>query len=97
MLENIKNITCKNDKYVFSGSKPLKSIKNRFHKAKCLAGIDKRFRFHDLGRTVASRLVTESGIDIIMAAKILGHSDLKMLECYAHTRKDIEMKSYRDI
>jgi len=68
LLENIKNVTRKNGKYVFSGSKPLKSIKTSFHKAERLAGIDKRFRFHDLRHIVASRLVTKNGADLIMAA-----------------------------
>ena len=42
---------------------------------------------------MASRLIVEEGRDLITVAKILGHSSLKMLERYAHTRKKIEIEA----
>ena len=93
LLREIKKVTSKSGEYVFGGRKPVKDIRGSFEKAKRLAGIDPKFRFHDLRHTVASRLVTENHVDLITAAKILGHSSTRMLERYAHTRKDIEMSA----
>lgn len=79
--------------YVFSGKKQIKDIKKSFNTAKKLANIDLKFRFHDIRHTVASRLVTEYGVDLVTVASILGHSNLKMLERYAHTRREIELSA----
>jgi len=91
LLREIKKVTLKSDEHVFGGKKPVKDIRGSFEKAKRLAGIDLRFRFHDLTHIAASRPVTENRIDLIAAARILGHSNTRMLERYAHTRQDIEM------
>ncbi len=93
MLKEVKKETKKAGEYVFSGQKPIKSIRTSFAKAKGLAEIDPRFRFHDIRHTVASRLITENGVDLVTVASILGHADLKMLERYAHTRRDIELNA----
>jgi len=93
LLKSVRKITLKDGKYVFGGKKPVKDIRGSFEKANGLAGIDPKFRFHDLRHTVASRLVTENHVDLITAAKILGHSTTRMLQRYAHTRKDIEMNA----
>lgn len=97
LLKEIKKETLKIGQYVFTGEKPLKDIKTSFNKAKRLANINLRFRFHDIRHTVASRLVTENNIDLITVAKILGHSSLKMLERYAHTRKEIELSAMQTL
>ena len=93
LLKAVKKETHNAGEYVFSGAKPLKNIKTSFSKAKRLADIDPKFRFHDIRHTVASRLVTEHNVDLITVQKILGHSSLNMLERYAHSRKEIEMNA----
>ena len=93
MLKSIKNGGVNRGPYVFSGEKPLKDIKTSFNKAKRLAGIDPRFRFHDIRHTFASRLVTEHRVDLVTVQKVLGHASLKMLERYAHSRKEIAAKA----
>lgn len=97
LLKEIKKETFKTGQYVFTGERPVKNIQTSFNKAKQLANIDLRFRFHDIRHTVASRLVTENSIDVITVAKILGHSSLKMLERYAHTRKEIELSAMQTL
>ena len=93
LLKEVKKETFDRGEYLFTGARRLKSIRYSWNKAKKLAGLKPEFRFHDLRHTVASRLVTELNVDVVTAAQILGHSDLKMLERYAHTRKDIEMQA----
>jgi len=93
MLKDVKKVTIAQGEYVFSGKKPFTRVDKSFESAKQLAGIDPEFRFHDQRHTVASRLITEHGINLVTTAKILGHSELKTLERYAHTRRDIEMRA----
>jgi len=72
---------------VFSGKtehtqdKP-KAIENIFKTALKQAGIE-NFRFHDLRHSAASELVM-AGVDMRTVAEILGHSDLKITQRYAH-------------
>ena len=90
LLKKIKDITVREGEYVFTGTKPLKEIRTGWSKAKRLAGLHPKLRFHDLRHTVTSKLVTENHVDLVTVAEILGHSSLKMLERYAHSRKDIK-------
>jgi site-specific recombinase XerD len=41
------------------------------------------FKLHDLRHTFATRLA-QSGIDLYMISRLLGHKDIKMTQCYAH-------------
>ena len=43
----------------------------------------KKFRFHDLRHTVATRLV-EKGIDLVVVKEILGHAKIDTTMRYAH-------------
>ena len=45
--------------------------------------------FHDLRHTAATRMV-ESGVNIIVISKILGHSDIKTTMRYAHPEDSLK-------
>ena len=62
------------------------------------AGINRHIRFHDLRHTFASHFVMKDG-DLLALKAILGHSDLQMVQRYAHLapdhlRKGIERLSF---
>jgi integrase len=65
--------------------KPI-AIENIFKAALKSAQI-KNFRFHDLRHSAASYLVM-AGVDMRTVAEILGHSDLKMTQRYAHLSRE---------
>ena len=50
------------------------------------AGIE-NCTIHDLGHTFASHLAMK-GVDLYTIAKLLGHSDIKMTQRYAHLAPD---------
>jgi Site-specific recombinase XerD len=60
----------------------VKLIQTYFRKAKKIAGITRRFRFHDLRHTFASNLAS-AGISLQVIARCLGHATTKMSERYA--------------
>ncbi len=59
----------------------------RFRDVADRAGLKKGFRFHDLRHTCASFLVA-AGVSDRIASTILGHSDKRMMDVYAHLRGD---------
>ena len=63
-----------NDRYV--------DIKKAFHSV-CRTANVVNLRFHDLRHTAATRMVT-TGVDLGIVREILGHSDLKTTQRYAH-------------
>ncbi len=73
-------------KYVFAseaGTKVLRrNLTRAFYNAMDRAKIED-FKFHDLRHTFATRLA-QSGIDLYMISKLLGHKDIKMTQRYAH-------------
>lgn len=60
----------------------LSTLRRHFRLAKKLAGIDRRFRFHDLRHTAGSKLAS-AGVSLQIISKILGHSTARMSERYA--------------
>jgi integrase len=58
------------------------NLQREFWKTLRKAGIT-NFRFHDLRHTFATRLV-QAGVDIYAVAKLLGHTDIKTTQRYAH-------------
>jgi integrase len=66
-------------------------IRRHFVVAKEIAGITRRFRFHDLRHTFASTL-SSKGVSLQVIAKVLGHSSVKMSERYARPNEEA-MKS----
>jgi integrase len=57
-------------------------LASAFRRARTRAGLSD-FRFHDLRHTFATRLV-RAGVDLLTVARLLGHSDLRMVQRYAH-------------
>jgi integrase len=66
--------------------KPFRSIFNSWDTARCKAGVPD-LRVHDLRHSFASALVNQ-GIPIYDIQKLLGHSDIKTTERYAHLAPD---------
>lgn len=66
--------------------KPFISIFNSWDSARRLAGLSD-FRIHDLRHSFASALVNQ-GVPIYDVQKLLGHSDIKTTERYAHLSID---------
>jgi len=63
------------------------TINRHFKKAKKIAGITRRFRFHDLRHSFASFLASK-GVSIQVIAKALGHSSPSMSERYARPSEE---------
>ncbi len=85
--------------YVFIGrrNKPLQSIRKPWMHAKRRAGIDTKFRFHDLRHTFISHMVMK-GIDLLTIARIAGHKDIKMIvERYGHLASDHKYRAMQAI
>ena len=70
--------------FLEESGRPLSEIRIRRHFAiaKEVAGITRRFRFHDLRHTFASTLASR-GLSLQVIAKALGHTSVKMCERYA--------------
>ncbi len=69
-----------------------KFIQNNFRKYIKLAEVNPKLNFHSLRHTFASWLV-QKGVNIYEVSKLLGHSDLKMTQIYAHLRSEDLRKS----
>lgn len=51
------------------------------------AGINPKLKFHSLRHTFASRLV-QKGVSIYEVSKLLGHSDIRVTQIYAHLKPE---------
>jgi integrase len=63
------------------------AVNRYFAKAKTLAEITRRLRFHDLRHSFAS-LLASKGVSIQVIAKALGHSSPRMAERYARPSEE---------
>jgi integrase len=70
--------------FVDSEGQPLSwtTVRRHFLVAKRIAGIIRRFRFHDLRHTFGSTLASR-GVSLQVIAKALGHASVRMSERYA--------------
>ena len=84
MVELFQSLKGNGSEYVFLGpsGRPLKRVTKAFSTALKEAKIQD-FRFHDLRHTFASHFLMQGG-DLISLKEILGHSNLKMVQRYAH-------------
>jgi integrase len=91
--------------YVFPSKHGTGQIRNDvrkgFHGALLRAGVTRHIRFHDLRHTFASHFVMKGG-DLLSLKELLGHSDLQMVQRYAHLapehlRKGIERLNFQPL
>jgi len=84
MVDLFQSMRKNHSQHVFLGTRgePLKSVRKPFDKALKRADISD-FKFHDLGHTFASHYVMNGG-DPLALKEILCHSNLRMVERYAH-------------
>lgn len=70
-------------------AKPLSwtTIQRYFEIAKGVAGVTRRFRFHDLRHTFGSTLASR-GVSLQVIAKALGHASVRMSERYARPSQE---------
>ena len=75
--------------FVSEGGTPLSwsTLKRHFQLAKKIAGITRRFRFHDLRHTFGSTLASR-GVSLQVIAKALGHASVRMSERYARPSEE---------
>lgn len=62
-------------------------FKNIWRTTKKRAGIDPRFRFHDLRHTYASEMI-RNNVSIRHVQELLGHADISTTQMYAHLQLD---------
>ncbi|KAA0258249.1 hypothetical protein FHQ18_07600 [Deferribacter autotrophicus] len=77
--EYIKTTGLKKNDNLFT----VKDIQGSFKTCLKYAGIDENFRFHDLRHTFAS-ICIQNGLNLYEIKEILGHSDFKVTQRYAH-------------
>jgi integrase len=70
----------------------LTRLHRHFERAKSIAGITRRLRFHDLRHTFASRLASKM-VSLQVIAKTLGHASTRMSERYARPDNDAVRKA----
>jgi site-specific recombinase XerD len=84
--------------FVFSGygGKRLNGnyLSKQFRQYRELAGLDEKFSFHSLRHTFASHLVNK-GTDLYVVKKLMGHSEIKMTQRYAHLKPDTMQAAIR--
>lgn len=70
------------------------TLRRAFLRAKRIAGITRRFRFHDLRHTAACTLAS-AGVSLQVIQKILGHTSTKMTERYARVNDAADAEARR--
>src|SRR5581483_8932933 len=62
-------------------------VRKTFDRAKRLAGITRRFRFHDLRHTFGSRLASKN-VAVQVISKVMGHTSITMTMRYARPSEE---------
>lgn len=76
-------------------SKPIVKLNNAHNGAVTRSGIEK-CRLYDLRHTFATR-ATESGVDLVTLAALLGHNRVQMVMRYAHPSENHQFEAIRKI
>jgi integrase len=69
-------------------------VSKSFKKAVKVAGLNDKIHFHTLRHSFASNLV-QSGINLFLVKKLLGHQSIKTTEAYSHLRREDLVKAIR--
>lgn len=80
--------------YVFPSPRTgerLVDIKHKFDEVRTAAKISD-FRFHDLRHTAATRLA-DAGVNVVVIAEILGHSDIRTTKRYSHAMEEAKREA----
>jgi site-specific recombinase XerD len=90
-------MACRPAHWLFPGQRdsgPLgrNSINKTFHRAKAAAGIDKPATLHTLRHSYATHLL-ESGVNLRVIQRLLGHRSIKSTEIYTHVAKNYVSES----
>lgn len=89
----------KNSQFVFTlnGEKlKLDYVSKRFKKFIISSKLNKKYKFHSLRHTFASWLV-QKDVPIQKVSKLLGHSDIKTTQIYAHLRTEDLIKAVNSL
>ena len=93
-LKKLLNSIPKENEYVFYNKKTktkYSDVLERFKDYLLLAKI-KKFRFHDLRHTAATRMV-EKGVDLVVIQQLLGHATIMTTMRYAHALEELKVKA----
>ena len=85
-----KRETCSDGSLVFTTNNEKFNqvhVSQRFKKYVLKSKLNPSLRFHSLRHTFASWLV-QKGVSIYQVSKLLGHSDIKTTQIYAHLRNE---------
>ena len=86
-----QKLLCGGSEYVYpndSGEGHITDIKRSFSTA-CKKAEITGFRFHDLRHTAGTRMI-ESGVNVVLVSKILGHSDINLtVKRYIHPEESL--------
>lgn len=90
LLEDLQKMNGKPDEYIFrrNGYQYTREFISRNFKAAVIrSSLNDKYHFHTLRHTFASWLV-QAGVSIYEVSKLLGHSDIKTTEIYAHLQEN---------
>jgi len=74
------------------GNKPIESLNVMHRSVIKKLGFD--FRLYDCRHTFATRAI-ESGVDLLVLASLLGHSNLQMVTRYAHPSENLKTEAIK--
>ena len=90
LIDDLLNMKGNPNEYIFrrnSFQYTREFISRNFKAAVIRASLNGKYHFHTLRHTFASWLV-QAGVSIYEASKLLGHSDIKTTEIYAHLQEN---------